>query len=97
MYLATAFGEWLTDSAVVGSYSEGIASYSDAVYYLLHYIYNIGEIFGAIIAGYFLCDRIGRRVSIMSGAAILLITTAIVPASTHIAMFVVFRLLQGFG
>lgn len=59
-------------------------------------LYYVGGVFGAI-AGHVVADRYGRKASMLLGSIVLTIATALCAGSTHIAMFIVFRCVSGFG
>jgi MFS family permease len=55
-----------------------------------------GGAFGSIFSGYF-AHRYGRKKSAALAALIILISSALITASYHIAMFITFRVFQGWG
>ncbi|EWY84440.1 hypothetical protein FOYG_11894 [Fusarium oxysporum NRRL 32931] len=55
-----------------------------------------GGTFGSIFSGYF-AHRYGRKKSAAFAALIILISSALITASYHIAMFITFRVFQGWG
>lgn len=59
-------------------------------------LYYVGGVFGAI-AGHVSADHLGRKKTMMVGSIILLVATALCAGSVHIAMFIVFRFVSGFG
>ncbi|KAI1046058.1 hypothetical protein LB505_013979 [Fusarium chuoi] len=58
--------------------------------------YFAGGAFGSIFSGYF-AHRYGRKKSAALAALIILISSALITASYHIAMFITFRVFQGWG
>lgn len=56
----------------------------------------IGGFFGPIFAGVF-ADRLGRRPAIFWGSAVTLIGVLLQTAAQNVAMFVVARIVLGFG
>lgn len=56
----------------------------------------IGGILGPLVSGY-ATDRLGRRPAILWGSVIILIGVVLQTAAQNIAMFVVARILLGFG
>lgn len=56
-----------------------------------------GEFFGSLIIGLIFSDRFGRRVTIITSAAIYLIGQAVLVASHDQGMFIAGRVINGFG
>lgn len=59
-------------------------------------LYYAGGIFGAFAANFW-ADRWGRKASIYCGAGLTMVAAALCAGSVHIAMFIVFRFVSGFG
>ncbi|OAL56033.1 MFS transporter [Pyrenochaeta sp. DS3sAY3a] len=59
-------------------------------------LFFVGGLFGSLITGH-AADKFGRRMMIIVGAVIVLISTALLAGSVNMAMFIVFRFTQGFG
>lgn len=59
-------------------------------------LFYAGGVFGCILNAY-LADKIGRKLTIMTGAIILTIGTACLSGSVNVAMFIVFRFFVGMG
>ncbi|RFU26446.1 hypothetical protein B7463_g9886, partial [Scytalidium lignicola] len=59
-------------------------------------LFYIGGIIGGFLAG-FLSDKYGRKFTVLFGAAITLVATALTAGSVNIAMFIVFRAIVGLG
>jgi MFS family permease len=65
------------------------------VHAALNGIFFAGGAFGAIGQG-ILADKFGRRRALQVSCAIMIMATALLSGSVHIAMFLVGRLFQGF-
>jgi hypothetical protein len=59
-------------------------------------LFYIGGMIGGFLAG-FLSDKYGRKFTVLFGAAITLVGTALTAGSVNIAMFIVFRAVVGLG
>lgn len=59
-------------------------------------LFYAGGFFGSLLSNW-ISDRYGRRMTILVGLLVVLISTALCTASQHIAMFIVFRFTCGFG
>ncbi|KAH0830952.1 Sugar transporter family protein [Fonsecaea pedrosoi] len=59
-------------------------------------LFFVGGVFGSCMVAAF-ADKYGRKAVIGGGAAVVLVSTALLAASVHIAMFIVFRFFAGFG
>ncbi|KIX98596.1 uncharacterized protein Z520_05897 [Fonsecaea multimorphosa CBS 102226] len=59
-------------------------------------LYYTGGVFGAL-SSHWIGDRFGRKTSIYIGGAIIVVSAALCAGSVHIAMFIVFRFVSGFG
>ncbi|RFU28571.1 hypothetical protein B7463_g7782, partial [Scytalidium lignicola] len=59
-------------------------------------LFFVGGVFGSFLVAAF-ADRYGRKPVIAGGAAIILVSTALLAASVDIAMFIVFRFFSGVG
>lgn len=59
-------------------------------------LFYVGGIVGSLSVSFF-ADRYGRKASIGIGMVLILVTTALLAASQHIAMFIVFRFINGIG
>jgi sugar porter (SP) family MFS transporter len=59
-------------------------------------LYYAGGVFGSFFSN-FVGDRWGRKISIYTGAIIVLVSAALCAGSVNIAMFIVFRFISGFG
>lgn len=56
----------------------------------------IGGFFGPIVSG-MMCDKLGRRPTILWGSVITLVGVLLQTAAQNIAMFVIARIVLGFG
>lgn len=59
-------------------------------------LFYAGGAFGSIFSGY-VAHKYGRKISAGTAALTILISSAIICGSTHIAMFITFRFFQGYG
>ncbi|KAL6240266.1 hypothetical protein RBB50_012832 [Rhinocladiella similis] len=59
-------------------------------------LYFVGGFFGALLVAAY-ADKYGRRPVMAAAAAIMLVSSALLAASVHIAMFLVFRFANGIG
>ncbi|KAF7557391.1 hypothetical protein G7Z17_g640 [Cylindrodendrum hubeiense] len=59
-------------------------------------LYDIGCVVGSILA-YFIGEKLGRRMMLISGGTIMIIGTAILASSTTIAQLIVGRIVTGIG
>ncbi|KAK5311755.1 hypothetical protein LTR93_011615 [Exophiala xenobiotica] len=59
-------------------------------------LFFVGGVIGSFMVALF-ADRYGRKAVIAGGAAVTLVSTSLLAASVHIAMFIVFRFIAGIG
>ena len=59
-------------------------------------LFYAGGFFGCFIVGYF-ADRVGRKTVIAAGAALVLVSNALLAGSVNMSMFIVFRFFNGMG
>ncbi|KIL88485.1 hypothetical protein FAVG1_08566 [Fusarium avenaceum] len=59
-------------------------------------LYYTGGVFGSLFSGYF-AHKYGRKMSAGLSALIILVSSGLITASPHIAMFITFRFFQGWG
>lgn len=59
-------------------------------------LYNVGCLLGGPVAAW-ISDRYGRRIGMASGAVVIIVGAVVCTTATHIAQFIVGRLILGFG
>jgi len=95
-YSASVLSTGLTLPSFQRHFHLDTASNKEAIEGAMNSLYFTGGFFGAICSGW-MCKAFGRKVSVIAGALLVLVSGALLAASVNSAMFIVFRVFNGWG